>query len=119
MNCKALAVLRGDVPIMSAGMSTPQTRGLTNSDPASISVTASGGQAPLCVLGFYCCSEGDVNPRTFTPAKDAEIFGTAFSRNMVYIAWRFDAAVGQNTTIDMVNNGGQNGLIGCYLELTT
>lgn len=111
---KVLAVLRGSAPISSATAAGVQKSGPTNSNPASISVTASGGTAPLLVLGFYA-SEGVINPRTFSPSKDSEV---GHGNSDGYIAWRFDLASGQDTTIDMDDEGSGNSLIGCYLQLS-
>lgn len=115
---KALALLRGDVPLASVTASTPQTRGPTPNDPSPITVTASSGTAPLVVVGFYGSSDQSVQPMTFTPANDGVVAGVSSGQNRVLVAWRFDLSAGQNTTIDMQDESEDNSLIGCYLELT-
>lgn len=110
-NRKELYVFRGNIPAKTLTASTANGQG-TSGDPTSQSVTASGGKAPLVVLGGYG-SDGTITTRTFSPAKDAEI--TADSAN-AYLAYRIDNSAGQDTTVDMADFG-NNALQSMYIEM--
>lgn len=108
---KALYVFRGDKAITAVNVSTPNSE-QTSGNPASQSVLASAGAAPLIVFGCYGVSSGSVDPRTFTPTKDGEINeGTNF-----YLAYRIDNSAGQDTTVDMDDEGDVNILQSFYIE---
>lgn len=85
----------------------------TNGNPASQTCNASGGATPLIVFGSYD-SGGSVDPRTFSPAADAEIavFTFFFAKYKIY------NSTPQDTTIDMDDEGVANGLASFYMEAT-
>lgn len=105
-----LYVFRGDHPItsvISGGVSQEAAEG----NPASQNVTASSAAAPLVVLGLYR-SQGAVDPRSFSPAKDGEISPTAGA----YLAYKIYNSAPANVAIDMDDEGNINALISCYLS---
>ena len=106
---KVLVVFRGSSAISTITASTPNAE-ITTGNPAAQSVTASAGTVPLIVFGCYGAT-GAIDPRTFTPDKDGE---TA-SGTLLYLAWRIDNATGQDTSIDM-DDEGTNVLQSFYLE---
>lgn len=97
---------------IAATVSTPNGEG-TSGNPALQNVAASGGVAPLIVFGCYG-SDGSVDPRTFSPAKDNEV---AQATNL-YLAWRVDNGAGQDTSIDMDDEGNANILQSFYIALS-
>lgn len=116
---KCILIMRGDVPLASVAGGSPVSAWSGLSNPSSISITASGGTAPLLALAVYH-STGAIDPRTFTvsgsPAKDDEI---SFLSSDVYFAWKFYAASPANVTADMDDEGSNNGVFGAYIQLTT
>lgn len=92
---KALYVFRGDKPITSLTISTVNNQ-ITSGDPAAQNVAASGGTAPLVVLGCYGAENSAVTPRTMTPAKDGEINGSTFA----YLAYKIYNSAPADVTVD-------------------
>lgn len=109
---KAMAVFRGNVPItgVTIGSSSGQ---IVNTNPTGQNVVASGGLVPLIVFGAFV-SNTAVDPRSFTPAKDAEINPDT----LLYLAWKIYNAAPSDTAIDMDDEGNGNGLQSFYLQLT-
>ncbi len=111
-NAKVIVVFRGGSPISSAAIQDPDSE-TTTSNPAAQSVSASGGDTPLIVLGFYSSSSA-ISPRTFSPAKDGEV---GASNNLGYLAWKIYESSPADVSIDMDDEGAGNSLHSCYVEL--
>ena len=107
---KVLLVFQGDVAI---GSVSPQdvSSEMTAGNPASQGITASGGSAPLIVLGCYG-SAGAVNPRTWTGGTPSEVN----SSTITYLLYEIFNSSPSDITIDMDDEGNDNCLQGCYLE---
>jgi hypothetical protein len=111
---KELAVFRGNNPAVSVNISTPGAQ-ISNTNPTAQTVLAGAGAAPLIVFGCYGShSVGGIDPRTFTPAADAEI--TAASD--AWLAWKIYNASPANVSIDMDDEGLLNTLQSFFVELT-
>lgn len=116
---RAIALFKPNRPLdycISSGFTSEATSG----NPAA-QVQASGASTvdPLIVFGSYAESTGAVvNPRTMSPAKDAEIDLSVSSWH--FFAWRVINVGGSfaDTTIDMDDEGAYNMLasfiIRCY-----
>ena len=90
--------------------STVNSEGTTG-DPASQSVTASGGTAPLIVFGCSGSTSQLGTLPTFSPAKDASVGSNAFND----LAYKIYNSSPQDTTIDKGDDGA-NALQSFYLE---
>ena len=118
---KELLIVRGSLPITAVGVSTPNTQG-TSGNPNAQNVAASGGVAPLIVLGAYSdaidgpslVSAGSVGTRSFSPAKDAEVSGYAGS----YLAYKIYNSSPADVSIDMNDEGNVNLLQSLYMQFT-
>jgi hypothetical protein len=112
---KALAVFRCD-SIITSGIVGDIGSEATSGDPAAQVITASLGTPPLVVLGFYS-SFTAIDPRSMTPAKDGEIQATGNSIDS-YIAWKTYNAAPEDVTIDMDDEGLDNILISCFIQVS-
>lgn len=112
---KVMFVFRGNPAITSANISTPNAEG-TDGNPAAQSVTASGATAPVIVFGCYG-SDAAIATRSFTPAKNDELSSTT-AVAVLWLAFRIDNNLGQDTTIDMDDTGNANILQSFYAELS-
>lgn len=119
---KILLVFRPDVPAASFAVNDASGEA-TIGNPAAQTITASGGDGPLVVLGAYSTvSGGTVDPRTFTvaavAAKDGEVNVSTHS----YLAWKIYDSAPADVVVDMEdeNAGGNhpNILQGLYIELS-
>jgi hypothetical protein len=109
---KAMYVFRGNKPAVSLTLGGAGGN-LTDADPSDVSVTASGGVAPLVVLGSYS-STGTVDPRTFSTTKDGEINANV----RAYLAYKIYNTAPADTTIGMADEGATNCNQGCYIAMT-
>lgn len=109
----AIVVFRPNNPITSLSFESVSTEGFTSGDPASQALSATGGAAPLVICAWYR-SSGTINPRTWTGSTPTEIEVTASNRYAKYHA--FDSSP-SDVTIDMDDEGNNNGLLGCWLEV--
>jgi hypothetical protein len=109
-NTKAVYVFRGNVPAASLVSSTFNGQGTTG-NPTSQNVAASGGTAPLVVLGGYF-SEGSVDPRTMSPAKDGEVSPAT----VLYLAYKIYNSSPSDVSVDMDDEGG-NVLQSGYIQM--
>lgn len=108
---KHLVVLKGNAPATSKTVSTPNAQ-VTTGNPTAQNVAASGGVAPLVVFGFYAC-DNNVNPRTMSPAKDAELnFDTE-----AFVAWKIQNSSPVDVSVDMDDEGGANYLASLYIAM--
>lgn len=109
---KAMLIFRGSAPITSVtvgGVTGQQTTG----NPTAQVPAASGGTPPLIVIGAYG-SDGSINPRNFTPAKDGEITPNV----ACYLAWKIYNSAPADVTIDMDDEGTINLLQSFYLSVS-
>lgn len=106
---KALLVFRGNKPIRTASLLDAAGE-VTNGNPASQVVNASGGAAPLIVIAGYA-SNTAVNPRTFTPTKDGEVNPDT----LLYLAYKIYNSGPADVTVDIDDEGNGNGLQSFYI----
>lgn len=110
-NAKAMYVFRGNVP--AALITVADVAGqITNANPTAQVVDASGGVAPLIVIGAYG-SANAVDPRTFSTTKDGEINPSAF----LYLAYKIYNSSPADSSIDMDDEGDVNILQSCYIQM--
>jgi hypothetical protein len=119
---KAVYVFRGDIPITAVNVQSVNSQA-TDGNPTGQTVTASGGAAPLIVIGSYAVFTvgGTVNPRTFSPAKDGEISVTNFIGGFggdMWLAYKIYNSSPADVSVDMDDEGDRNTLVSCYIECT-
>ena len=109
-NNKIMLVFRGSSPLVSV---TPASvaEEATTGDPSAQVVTASGGTPPLIVVAQYATEANPVDPRTFSPAEDAEIANgtTHYAKYKIYNTAPADVTVDKD-------DDGTNFLRSCYLQ---
>lgn len=110
---RELLVFRGDVPANSITGHDPAADNQATGNPAAQVVNASGGTPPLIVLASYN-STGTVDPRSFTPAKDAEVNADTTS----YFAYKIYNSSPADVTVDMDDEGSANMLASGYIQVT-
>lgn len=110
-NQKEIYVFRGNVPATSVTVSTPNVDVLST-NPASQNVAASSGIPPLVVFGCYG-SSGTINPRTMSPAKDAELNASVRS----YLAYKIYDSSPSDVSVDMDDEGDVNALHSFYIQM--
>lgn len=100
---------------------------ISDGNPSGQTITASGGTAPLVVLGMYAGyangSSGVIDPRTFTisavAAKDDERNFNGADNEDIWLAWKIvNSGTPADVVIDMDDEGIRNCLIGCYLSVS-
>ncbi len=113
---KLCYVFRGNKPATTITVSTPNSQ-ITDGNPTAQSVNASGGVAPLVIIGAYSVWSAQINPRTFTvagsPAKDGEITDATDH----YLAYKIYNSSPQNASIDMDDEEDRNALQSCWIEM--
>lgn len=109
---KILAVYRPDVAITTITPSTP-TSEITNGNPSSQNIAATGGTLPLIAFGFYVSGNGfDVDPRTMSPTATGELNGGV---GYHWVKYLLQNASLTDVSIDMDDEGTLNTLAGGYL----
>lgn len=110
---KAMYVFRGGIPITSVTVGSAAGQ-IISTDPTAQVVAASAGTPPLIVIGGYSVyGAGVVDPRTFSTTKDGEVTpSTDF-----YLAYKVYNSSPADTTIDMDDEGAENALQSCYLQV--
>lgn len=114
--CKCLYVFRRS-PVAGSLTVAGVVSTSVNTNPAAQNITASSGVVPLVVIGGYGCFNSPISPRTFTPAKDGEIFGMIGSDDTMYLAYKIYNSSPANVSIDMDDEGSGNTLQGCYIQM--
>lgn len=109
---RELLVFRGDVPANTVTGHDPAAINEATANPASQTVNASGGTPPLIVLASYN-STGAVDPRSFSPAKDAEVNTDTTS----YFAYKIYNSSPADVTVDMDDEGSTNKLASGYIQV--
>lgn len=90
---------------------------ITSGNPTSQTCNASGGSAPLIVIGSYCGVTSGTFTTTFSPAEDAEITDVgAYTRS--YLDYKIYNSSPADHTIDMGTVAYENILSSFYLELS-
>lgn len=107
---KILAVFKGDGPISTATVQSTNGQATTG-NPSAQSVAASGHTPPLVVIGAYGAS-ATLDPRTFSPAEDAEISANTFH----YLKYKIYNSSPADHSIDM-DDEGTNVLCSCDIEV--
>lgn len=108
---KIVLQFRGDVAISSIAVQDDDGE-ITTGNPASQTVTSSGGTTPLIVFGHYF-SNGTVDPRTFSPTETGEVSSDSDLHYAKYLIYNSSPA---NVSVDMDDEGGVNALQSLYLE---
>jgi len=109
---KSVVVFRSDAPgTWSAPADLAET--LTNSDPTGQTINV--GAAPLVCIAWWN-SSGVVNPRSFSPAEDAEI--TVDGGGTAYVKYKIYDSSPADTSVDMDDEGFYNHLSSCYIAFT-
>jgi hypothetical protein len=91
---------------------------MTAGDPTAQVIGSGSGSSPLVVFGFYLNNTGgyeagnEVNPRTASPAFDAEVSHT----NWLWFNYKIYNSAPANVTIDMDDEGSLNGLASFYIQ---
>lgn len=108
---KILLQFRGDAAISSVTPNVIGTPAVTDGNPGSQTITASGGTPPLILCAFYT-SDGAVDPRTFSAAADGEVSASlsAYAKYKIY-----DSSPADHSA-DMDDEGANNSLASFYLE---
>ena len=114
-----MLVFRGSKAVSTVTVGSTHTQEV-DTDPTAQVCAASGGVAPLIVLGAYsnAASGTDINPRTFTVGGVAAKDGEINSNTDNYLAYKIFNSAPADCTIDMQDHGTQNFLQSCYLQLT-
>lgn len=81
----------------------------TNADPSAQTVNASGGTAPIIVVGYS--GNGTL---TLSPTEDGSV-DSGFS---AYRSWKIYLSSPSDTTVDTSDNGSGNTLQSCYFEVS-
>lgn len=129
VNARQMAVIRGDVPIVTAvvgDIDSEFNNGALGASPSAqtISLVGSGVALPVAALATYHAS-GAVNPRGFTvsgvDAKDFEFSNTNSGVTFEYIAGKFynAGATLTNPVVDMNDNGIDMFLTSCYIACSS
>lgn len=108
---KELLVFRANSPITAVNVQSVNGE-FTTGDPSPQTVTASGGELPLVVIGSYATASAIPDPRGMSPDKDGEIN----SGNQSYTAWKIYNESPADVTVDMDDEGTTNILQSCYIE---
>jgi hypothetical protein len=124
-SAKVMYVFRGNKAATALTVASANSQGTTG-NPNPQSVTASGGVAPLVVLGFYGMeigTAGAVNPRTFTvggvPAKDGETEAVGDSTLDVdtWLAYKIYNTAPADVSVDMDDEGAGSLLASGYIQM--
>jgi hypothetical protein len=116
---KLTYVFRGNNKAIASAVPTDVNSQSTGANPTAQVVNASGVATPLIVIGCYGTntSAGNLDPRTFNPAKDGEINVTlagAGNDDFMYLAYKIYNSNPADVTIDMDQEGNRNVLMSCY-----
>lgn len=111
-----LLMFRGSRPITSVTVGSA-SGSITSGNPNGQTVTASGGTAPLIVLGSYVADQIIANT-TFTPTGDSSGQVTLTNQHMEFNYGIFNTSP-QDVSIDNDDEGGSyNGVQGFYLAMS-
>jgi hypothetical protein len=108
---KVLLVFRPSTPATVLTFADPGQE-TTDVNPTSQTITASGGAVPLIVGATYGSSAA-VDPRSSTPAMDAEVS----SSTLFYFGYKIYNSAPSDHTVDMDDEGATNTLQSFYVEV--
>ncbi len=113
-SAKALYLFRGDLAALTVtvGGFTGQA---SNGDITLQTVTASTAVAPLIVFGVYANYIAAVDPRTMSPAKDAEVN----PNTRLYLAYKIFNDSPVNVSVDMDDEGDGNAVQSFYIQMAS
>lgn len=117
-SAKAIYVFRGNIRAKTATVGDVGATQTSGNNAAQV-VNVAAVLPPLIVLAFYG-SNGSIDPRTFSPAKDGEIEsfndGT-YGDAECWIAFKIYNLSPADTTVDIDDEGDENTLQSCYIQL--
>ena len=106
-------VFRPSIDFTTLTVSTPQNSGVTNANPAAITVDPSAETIPVVLIGIGAVYLGTVAFSTASPAFDAQI---AISDNDMRIGYKIYNSSPLSHSIDINDLGSANWLAGFYFE---
>jgi hypothetical protein len=114
INRKVMRVLRGGSPIATATSGGwDQNITVTANSPNPINVAASGGSAPLVVMGF-AASRGTINTFSSSPA-----FGSVNAASATRTGFtNYGSGTASNHTVSMTQAGDRNGMAAGYIQIS-
>jgi hypothetical protein len=106
-------VFRPNGRVTSIALGDVETQ-FSNGNPTAHTLGASAGTPPLILVAGYSAA-GDIDPRTFSPAKDGEAANGTLGQ---YIAWKFygQGSSPANHSVDMDDETSSNCIISAYLQ---
>lgn len=112
-NRKLFVVFRANVPIIGVTVQS-KVKQITASNPTSKTITSSGGTVPLLSLASWSnqIDSNHISTRTQSPTL-TEVNNTTHQ----YIGWIPYYTSPADVTFDMDDEGADNALMGCYLEV--
>ena len=110
---KVMLQFRGNTSISSVTSNVIGSPAVTDNNPASQTITASSGTAPM-ILGALYASDTTVSPRTFSAVADGEVT----SSTLLYAKYKLYDTSPSNHSADMDDEGTNNSLASFYLELS-
>lgn len=114
-NRKLLVVFRGNVPFIAATIQS-KVKQITASNPTSKTITSGSATTSILVIASWSdqIDSNDISPRTQSPTM-TEVNNTTHQ----YIGWiPYYSSGWTDQTFDMDDEGADNALMGCYIELT-
>jgi hypothetical protein len=112
-NNKIGLVFRPSIDFTTLTVSTPQNSGVTNANPAAITVDPSAETIPVVLIGIGAVYQGTVTFSTASPAFDAEI---NLSDNDMRVGYKIYNSSPLSHSIDINDLGSANWLAGFYFE---
>jgi hypothetical protein len=113
-NHKIMLVFRGTVAFTSLTASTAVSSGATDADPAAQTFAASGGTAPLVVIGATCVQTGGVMPDfNMSPTQDGLYDNGVDNLKLGYKIYNVSPV---DVTLDMGDDGVGNDIMGGYIS---
>jgi len=106
-------VFRPSIDFTTLTVSTPQNSGVTNANPAAITVDPSAETIPVVLIGIGAVYLGTVAFSTASPAFDAQI---AISDNDMRVGYKIYNSSPLSHSIDINDLGSANWLAGFYFE---
>ena len=113
-NRKVLLVFRPNVPANSLSVGPTSVATISDINPVAQTIVATGGTAPLVVIGFYG-SSGTIDPRTFTVGGSAAKDGEVSESNNLYAAYKIYNSAPADVVVDMDDEGTDNVVCGNWI----
>ena len=112
-NNKIGLVFRPSIDFTTMTFSTPQNRGIIDSNPAAITVDPSAETIPVVLIGIGATYQGTVTFSTASPAFDAQI---NLSDNDMRVGYKIYNSSPLSHSIDINDLGSANWLAGFYFQ---